>query len=267
MKSNFDDNFEDRIRKGIDISVNNIFPSEFVKDKIDLEIKKHRNSLRGGYKMKRTSKILAICAGIILLFGVGVYAVSSLSSTIGTVDNSKLKTSYEDVVDLKKEADLNDAVIPQSLAGDYDFANINMGAVHDVDESGEEVNARNDLIVEYKTRSGKVVYLTIEKYFEGSLNLSNDEYTEVVKVDGRTFYYTKLENLLLGSEDQLTEEEDERRETDPFFNVAFTGKDGERDSEVSQHLTLVDGSIIYSFIADESLSQEEFFNIGKGLFE
>ena len=99
--------FEDELKKQINSSVDEVFPSDFVKNKIDLQIINLERE-RGGFMMKRMKKLklaptLVIC---ILVGGVGAYAIGTITGTISSSTSYYNYTKYEDIKKLKRKQDL-----------------------------------------------------------------------------------------------------------------------------------------------------------------
>lgn len=260
MKKDWNQSFDNKLREELNKDVENTFPSDSLKDKIDSEIKNlDRNSGRGEFKMKK-SKIGVVLAAAVVLCG-GVFAIGKSTGIISSSSSFYNYTSYEDTTKAEKKAGF-DAIIPEKL-GEYKFDGITMEKVADVDDSGNEFNKRKAINVEYKNEKGDVVILDIDKWPEEYNVFDENEHQEIREYNGVKFYYAKIENLSLASEEDMTPEERERNENDPFFSVGIGGPSQKREVSISNHLTFEIDGIGYSLMGFENVDANELFEMGQ----
>ncbi|WP_455257612.1 hypothetical protein [Peptoniphilus asaccharolyticus] len=257
--------FED-VREQINSSVDGIFPSDFVKNKIDLQIRDLERE-RGGFIMKRMKKLklaaaLAIC---ILVGGVGVYAIGTITGTISSSTSYYNYTKYEDIKKAEKKAGL-EAVVPETI-GDFKFDGITMLNMADTDDEGNQMNKRKAISVSYKDNNGEIGKLHLDKFLPNQPKIEEQPYTEKRQINGHDFYFTRLESLFLASEEEMTPEEKERSENDPFFNVGIGGEGTKRETSISHHLSFEDNGITYSFMTSEEISSEKLFEMASEFFK
>lgn len=258
----FDKNLINKLNQSID----GTFPSEYVKNKIDLKIENYEKNT-GGYIMKKTKKFklvtaLALCIAFV---GVGTYAAGNFTGTIGASPETYSYSKY-DQVDQALEEVAFEAAIPDKISS-YTFKGITVGQIADMDDQGNEFNKRKNLIVDYKNDQGQTLSLFIDKKGPGSPSIAEEEHQEAINIEGRTFYFTRLESLSVSGEEDLSPEEIQRSEKDPFFNVAYGGPSQERESSVSTHLSVENEGITYSLMGDENITSQDFFQMGQEIFQ
>lgn len=258
--------FEDELKKQINSSVDKVFPSDFVKNKIDLQIRNLERE-RGGFMMKRMKKLklaaaLVIC---ILVGGVGAYAIGTITGTISSSTSYYNYTKYEDIKKAEKKAGF-EAVVPETI-GDFKFDGIRIEDLANVDENGSQMNKRKAIDVTYKNEGGELLEVNIDKVPFNVPKIDTLEHTEVKEIDGHKFYFTRLESLFLASEKEMTPEEVERSENDPFFNVGIGGEGTKRETSISHHLLFEEDGILYSFMTSENISADTLFEMGSEFFK
>lgn len=260
MKKDWKNDFDKNIKKDLNSSVKNAFPSCDLKRKIDLEISNQENTKeRGDIKMKK-SRIGVVLAAAAILCG-GVFAYGKYKGTISSSSSVYDYTAYEDTVKAEDKVGF-DAVIPENL-GDYKFDGISIGEVSDIDENNETYNERNSLNVIYKNADKKMIFMDVDKLPKDAEPIDKEFYKEIREYDGVNFYYTQIENLFVSSENDLTPEEKERSESDPFFNVGIGGPKQEREEKTDNHLTFELNGIRYSLLAGTDVSSDELFEMGQ----
>ncbi|MCD1146708.1 hypothetical protein LQU94_01080 [Peptoniphilus sp. KCTC 25270] len=241
--------------------VKDVYPSYYVKNKIDAEIQNHGK--KGDFQMKKRRIVLVACLALFL--SVGVYGGGKItSSKISSLSNYTY-TTFSDVEKAEKKTGI-DANIPKDL-GNYTFDGITVANVSDFDDSGNEMNKRKNIIVTYKNSSNEIIDLYVDKIFDNQTPLSEQKFQETRTSNGVNFYYTKLETLFLGDGSQLTKEEQRRMEEDPFYNVAYGSPDQEREVSISKHLSFETNGVSYSILANENVQKEELFEMGAHFFQ
>lgn len=260
MKKDWNQSFDNKLRRELNKSVEDTFPSDNLKDKIDSEIKNlDRNSGRGEFKMKK-SKIGVVLAAAVVLCG-GVFAIGKYTGTIASSSSHYNYTSYEDTTKAEQKAGF-DAIIPEKL-GEYKFDGIRMIDLTDVDENNKEHNNRKSIGVDYKNENNDIVSLDIDKIPQDYEALNENEYQEIREYNKVKFYYAKIESLFIASEDDMTPEERERNENDPFFNVGIGGPSQEREESISNHITFDIDGVRYQIMAGENVGANELFEMGQ----
>lgn len=260
MKNKWSPEYEKKIKDELKQSVENTFPSEYLKNKIDLEISNIEKP-KGEFKMKKRK--LAIIAVAAALLSVGVFAVGRITGTVSSSTSYYNYTTYEDVEKAEKEAGF-DAIVPENLKGGYKFDGITIENLADIDEDNNKLNKRKAIVVTYINEDDKEIRLSIDK---SNLWDLRESYHEAKTIDGVTFYYTRLESLFLANENEMTPEEKERSENDPFFNVGIGGEGTKRETSISKHLSFKHNEITYSLMAGETIDKELLFEIGQEILE
>lgn len=258
--------FEKNLRDQLKNSTDHIFPSDYAKNKIDLEIKDLEKN-RGGIFMKLSKKIkLATALVLSLAFvGAGVYAVGNLTGTISHSPSTYTYTNYQDKDKALKEVGF-EASIPQAISS-YTFDGITVSHTADVDDEGRTFNQRKDLDITYKNEDGKVLDLFIDKRGPGSSRIGEEAYQVTKDINGRTFYYSQLESVFLSDPSQASPEELKRAEEDPFFNLSYGGAILERTESLTSHLSVEDEGVTYSFMVEGNLAPDQFFLLAQDLFQ
>lgn len=260
MKKNRKTDFDKKLREDLNLSVKNAFPSHDLKRKIDLEISNRENSKeRGDIKMKKSKIGVVLAAAAVLC--VSVFAIGKYTGTIASSSSNYNYTSYEDTVKAEDKAGF-EAIIPENL-GEYKFSGIRMVNVADIDDSNNEYNKRKSIDVDYKNENNDIVTLDIDKLPQDSEALSENEYQKIREYNGIKFNYFQLHNLFISSEDELTPEERERKENDPFFNVGIGGPSQEREESVSNHIIFDIDGVRYQILASENVYANELFEMGQ----
>lgn len=263
MKNKWSPEYEKKIKDELKQSVENTFPSEYLKNKIDLEISNIEKP-KGEFKMKKRK--LAIIAVAAALLSVGVFAVGRITGSIASSTSHYNYTTYEDVEKAEEKVGF-DAIIPEELKGGYEFDGIYMVDVADLDDEHNEFNKRKTIDVTYKNENNDKISLTADKVPETSFKIEEEEHQEIRTIDDTKYYYTQLESLFLANEDEMTPEEKERNENDPFFNVGIGGEGTERETSISNHLSFEYDGIVYMLMADENMDKELLFEIGQEILE
>lgn len=260
MKKNRETNFDKKLEKELNLSVKNTFPSCDLKRKIGLEISNQENTKkRGEVKMKKSRIGVVLAAAVVLC--VSVFAIGKYTGTISSSSSHYNYTSYEDTTKAEQKAGF-EAIIPEKL-GEYKFDGITMEKVADIDDSGNKFNNRKAIDVDYKNENGDVVILNIDKWPENYNVFEENEYQEIKEYNGVKFHYAKIESLFIASEDDMTPEEKQRSESDPFFNVGIGGPSQGREKSISNHLTFEIDGIGYSLMGFENVDANELFEMGQ----
>lgn len=252
--NNFDEYLKNKLRE----SVENSAPSLYLKNKIDLKIKSTEE--KGEFKMKKRFVLVAAAA---LVLSVGVFAAGKITGSISSSTSYYNYTNYTDLAKAEKKAGF-DAYAPESL-GEYKFDGITMDNIADIDDAGTKLNKRKAIDVDYKNDAGDIVMLSIDKRPDNSKTVNEQFYHEMRDIKGVKVYYSRLESVFLPDEKDATEEELERSEMDPFFNLAF-GSD-KREESASKHLIFDYKGIEYSLMAGDDMDVNEFYKMAEEIIK
>ena len=236
--------FDKYIKNELNKSVESSSPSDYLKNKIDLEI--NSQGEKGEFKMKKRFVLVAAAA---LVLSVGIFATGKITGTISSSTSFYNYTNYTDMAKAEKKAGF-DAYAPESL-GDYKFDGITMDNIADIDDAGSKLNKRKAIDVDYKNADGDIVMLSIDKRPDNSKTVDKQFYHEMRDIKGVPVYYSRLESVILPDEKDATEEELERSEKDPFFNLAI-GSD-KREEDASKHLIFDYKGIQYELMAGDNM--------------
>lgn len=250
--------FDKYIKNELNKSVEDSSPSDYLKNKIDLEI--NSQGEKGEFKMKKRFVFVAAAA---LVLSVGVFATGKITGTISSSSSHYNYTNYTDMAKAEKKAGF-EAYAPESL-GDYKFDGITMVKLADLDDTGAELNKRKTINVDYKNEAGDKVLLAIDKFPERSIPTSEQPYQEMRDIKGVQVYYSRIESVFLPGEKYATEEELERSEKDPFFNLAV-GSD-KREESASKHLLFDYKDIQYSLMAGDDMDVNEFYRMAEEIIK
>ncbi len=250
--------FDKYIKNELNKSVESSSPSDYLKNKIDLEI--NSQGEKGEFKMKKRFVLVAAAA---LVLSVGVFATGKITGTISSSTSFYNYTNYTDMAKAEKKAGF-DAYAPESL-GDYKFDGITMDNIADIDDAGSKLNKRKAIDVDYKNAAGDRVSLSIDKYPDSSTPLAERAYQEMRDLKGVQVYYWRLESVFLPDEKDATKEELERSEKDPFFNLAI-GTD-KREESASKHLIFDYKGIQYELMAGDNMDVNEFYRMAEEIIK
>ncbi len=248
-------NFDKYIKNELNKSVENSSPSDYIKNKIDLEISSKEE--KGEFKMKKRFVLVAAAA---LVLSAGVFAAGKITGTISSSSSHYNYTNYTDMAKAEKKAGF-DAYAPENL-GDYKFDGITMENIADIDDAGTKLNKRKAIDVDYKNADGDIVMLSIDK---SSYNTNKESYHEMRDIKGVPVYYSRLESVFLPDEKDATKEELERSEKDPFFNLAI-GSD-KREEDASKHLVFDYKDIQYALMAGDDMDVNEFYKMAEEIIK
>ena len=250
--------FDKYIKNELQKSIEDSSPSDYLKNKIDLEI--NSQGEKGEFKMKKRFVLVAAAA---LVLSVGVFAAGKITGTLASSTSFYNYTKYTDMAKAEKKAGF-EAYAPESL-GEYKFDGIRMVDMADMDDTGEKLNKRKAIDVNYKNDAGDIVSLSIDKYPENSIATSDQPYQEMRDIKGVQVYYWRLESVFLPDEKDATEEELERSEKDPFFNLAI-GSD-KREEEASKHLIFDYKGVQYELMAGDDMDVNEFYKMAEEIIK
>ena len=250
--------FDKYIKDELNKSVEDSSPSDYLKNKIDLEI--NSQGEKGEFKMKKRFVLVAAAA---LVLSVGVFATGKITGTISSSTSFYNYTNYTDMKKAEKKAGF-DAYAPESL-GDYKFDGITMDNIADIDDAGSKLNKRKAIDVNYKNDAGDRVSLSIDKYPDSSTPLAEQPYQEMRDFKGVPVYYSRLESVVLPDEKDATKEELERSKKDPFFNLAI-GSD-KREEDASKHLIFDYKGIQYALMAGDDMDVNEFYKMAEEIIK
>lgn len=250
--------FDKYIKNELNKSVEDSSPSDYLKNKIDLEINSQVE--KGEFKMKKRFVLVAAAA---LVLSVGVFAAGKITGTISSSSSQYNYTNYTDIAKAEKKSGF-DAYAPESL-GDYKFDGIRMVDMADVDDTGAKINKRKAIRVTYKNEADDKVILSIDKYPENSIATSEQARQEMRDIKGVPVYYSRLESVILPDEKDATKEELERSKNDPFFNLAI-GSD-KREEDASKHLIFDYKGIQYALMAGDDMDVNEFYKMAEEIIK
>ena len=250
--------FDKYIKNELNKSVEDSSPSDYLKNKIDLEI--NSQGEKGEFKMKKRFVLVAAAA---LVLSVGVFAAGKITGTLASSTSFYNYTKYTDMAKAEKKAGF-DAYAPESL-GDYKFDGIRMVDMADMDDTGEKLNKRKAIDVNYKNDAGDIVSLSIDKYPENSIATSDQPYQKMRDLKGVPVYYWRLESVFLPDEKDATEEELERSEKDPFFNLAIGS--AKREEDASKHLIFDYKGVQYELMAGDDMDVNEFYKMAEEIIK
>lgn len=251
-------NFDKYIKNELNKSVENSSPSDYIKNKIDLEISSKEE--KGEFKMKKRFVLVAAAA---LVLSAGVFAAGKITGTLASSTSNYNYTNYTDMAKAEKKAGF-DAYAPENL-GEYKFDGIRMVNLADIDDTGAKLNKRKAIDVDYKNESGEKVLLSIDKFPERPVPTSEQAYQEMREIKGVPVYYSRLESVFLPDEKYATKEELERSKNDPFFNLAI-GSD-KREEDASKHLLFDYKDIQYSLMAGDDMDINEFYKMAEDIIK
>lgn len=249
--------FDKYIKNELNKSVESSSPSDYLKNKIDLEI--NSQGEKGEFKMKKRFVLVAAAA---LVLSVGVFATGKITGTISSSTSFYNYTNY-DMAKAEKKAGF-DAYAPESL-GDYKFDGITMDNIADIDDAGSKLNKRKAIDVDYKNADGDIVMLSIDKRPDNSKTVDEQFYHEMRDIKGVPVYYSRLESVVLPDEKDATKEELERSKKDPFFNLAI-GSD-KREEDASKHLIFDYKGIQYALMAGDNMDVNEFYKMAEEILK
>ena len=250
--------FDKYIKNELNKSVEDSSPSDYLKNKIDLEI--NSQGEKGEFKMKKRFVLVAAAA---LVLSVGVFAAGKITGTISSSSSQYNYTKYTDMAKAEKKADF-EAYAPESL-GDYKFDGITMVNMADMDDTGAKINKRKAIRVTYKNEADDKVILSIDKYPESSVPTSEQAHQEMREINGVQVYYSRLESVFLPDEKDATKEELERSEKDPFFNLAIGSAKREEDS--SKHLIFDYKGVQYELMSGDDMDVNEFYKMAEEIIK
>ena len=250
--------FDKYIKNELNKSVEDSSPSDYLKNKIDLEINSQVE--KGEFKMKKRFVLVAAAA---LVLSVGVFAAGKITGTLASSTSFYNYTKYTDMAKAEKKAGF-DAYAPESL-GDYKFDGIRMVDMADVDDTGAKLNKRKAIDVNYKNDAGDRVSLSIDKYPDSSTPLAEQSYQEMRDFKGVQVYYWRLESVFLPDEKDATKEELERSEKDPFFNLAIGS--AKREEDASKHLIFDYKGVQYELMAGDDMDVNEFYKMAEEIIK
>ena len=250
--------FDKYIKNELNKSVEDSSPSDYLKNKIDLEI--NSQGEKGEFKMKKRFVLVAAAA---LVLSVGVFATGKITGTISSSTSFYNYTNYTDMAKAEKKAGF-DAYAPESL-GDYKFDGITMDNIADIDDAGSKLNKRKAIDVDYKNADGDIVMLSIDKRPDNSKTVDEQFYHEMRDIKGVPVYYSRLESVFLPDEKDATKEELERSEKDPFFNLAI-GSD-KREESASKHLIFDYKGVQYALMAGDNMDVNEFYKMAEEIIK
>lgn len=250
--------FDKYIKNELNKSVEDSSPSDYLKNKIDLEI--NSQGEKGEFKMKKRFALVAAAA---LVLSVGVFAAGKITGTISSSSSQYNYTNYTDIAKAEKKSGF-DAYAPESL-GDYKFDGIKMVNMADIDDTGAKINKRKAIRVTYKNEADDKVILSIDKYPESSVPTSEQAHQEMREINGVQVYYSRLESVFLPDEKDATKEELERSKKDPFFNLAI-GSD-KREEDASKHLIFDYKGIQYALMAGDDMDVNEFYKMAEEIIK
>lgn len=250
----FDKYIKDELHKSVEDSS----PSDYLKNKIDLEI--NSQGEKGEFKMKKRFVLVAAAA---LVLSVGVFATGKITGTISSSTSFYNYTNYTDMAKAEKKAGF-DAYAPESL-GDYKFDGIRMVNLEDLDDTGAKLNKRKAIDIDYKNDADDKVMLSIDKRPDNSKTVDEQFYHEMRDIKGVPVYYSRLESVVLPDEKDATKEELERSKKDPFFNLAI-GSD-KREEDASKHLIFDYKGIQYALMAGDNMDVNEFYKMAEEIIK
>ena len=250
--------FDKYIKNELHKSVEDSSPSDYLKNKIDLEI--NSQGEKGEFKMKKRFVLVAAAA---LVLSVGVFAAGKITGTLASSTSFYNYTNYADMAKAEKKAGF-DAYAPESL-GDYKFDGIRMVDMADMDDTGAKLNKRKAIDVDYKNDTDDKVMLSIDKNPDSSTPLAEQAHQEMREINGVQVYYSRLESVFLPDEKDATEEELERSKNDPFFNLAIGS--AKREEDVSKHLSFDYKGIQYSLMAGDDMDINEFYRMAEEIIK
>lgn len=250
--------FDKYIKNELNKSVEDSSPSDYLKNKIDLEI--NSQGEKGEFKMKKRFVLVAAAAFIL---SVGVFAAGKITGTISSSSSQYNYTKYTDMAKAEKKAGF-EAYAPESL-GEYKFDGTKMVNMADIDDTGTKLNKRKAIRVTYKNEADDKVILSIDKYPETSVATSEQAYHEMREINGVQVYYSRLESVFLPDEKDATKEELERSKKDPFFNLAV-GSDN-REEDASKHLIFDYKGVQYELMAGDDMDVNEFYKMAEEIIK
>ena len=250
--------FDKYIKNELNKSVESSSPSDYLKNKIDLEI--NSQGEKGEFKMKKRFVLVAAAA---LVLSVGVFATGKITGTISSSTSFYNYTNYTDMAKAEKKAGF-DAYAPESL-GDYKFDGITMDNIADIDDAGSKLNKRKAIDVDYKNADGDIVMLSIDKRPDNSKTVDEQFYHEMRDIKGVPVYYSRLESVVLPDVKVSTKKELERSKKDPFFNLAI-GSD-KREEDASKHLIFDYKGIQYALMAGDNMDVNEFYKMAEEIIK
>lgn len=250
--------FDKYIKNELQKSIEDSSPSDYLKNKIDLEI--NSQGEKGEFKMKKRFVLVAAAA---LVLSVGVFAAGKITGTISSSSSQYNYTNYTDIAKAEKKSGF-DAYAPESL-GDYNFDGIKIVNMADMDDTGAKLNKRKAIRVTYKNEADDKVILSIDNYPESSVATSEQAHQEMREIKGVPVYYSRLESVFLPDEKDATKEELERSKKDPFFNLAIGS--AKREEDASKHLIFDYKGVQYELMAGDDMDVNEFYKMAEEIIK
>lgn len=240
----------------------NLSLSSNVKDRIDEEIRKNQEGMKG-MKHLSVKKAVILAAAACLLVSGGAYAAGHATSLVShSYANGKYHNYSEDMA--KAEEELGYGVLTvESFENGYSFKEMQVTEVQGMDEEGNEVYTYPEMMIGYEKEGQPRFYIDMHRPVETEERNKTPEATRVC--GDITLYYDEYTYKFVPTDYELTPEDLENEQKDNYF--ISVGSD-EVEIQKSIGVTWEMDGVKYNMAGfDLEMSADEMFDMAESIIQ
>lgn len=223
--------------------------------------KKNGGPMKKKYDFRKLGVAVAAC---LTLFSVTAFAAGKATGIVSDIYFGGKSSNFEDLGKLEEEAGIDVAAVGLFTNG-YSVEEMEVDQSSTTDDEGNKLSTYKGIRIDYVRDGSPELYLSM--FPEALYGENHEEYdsaraTETREYDGITVHYNYDEYLSLPEDEEPTDSEREREETDDHFFISI-GSDTRQTDYVSGVNFEIDGVsyVLIGFNLD--MSPDELFEMAK----
>lgn len=253
--------FEQNIKKALEIECQDVAASQTLKEKIDEEI---WNNQKEAEAMKHLSvkKLIIGVAAVCLLVGGGTYAAGHASYLVSHSYLGDAYTGYDEMDAAQKELGYEVDTV-ETFSNGYSFTNMSVDDVTGKDDDGNAVYSYKEMMINYDKAGSSSIYLSICRPVEAYVGEKTPDAT--AECGDITLYYNEYTYKFVPPDYELTEEDKANEEKDNYY-ISYGSS--EVQIKKSQGVTWEKDGVSYNLAGFElNLSAEEMFDMAEQVIQ
>ena len=205
-------------------------------------------------------KIALTAAACVVFLSATALAAGAVTSITSWNRPDTRTTNFEDLSQIEEKSGIDVTAI-DSFSNGYSFDYMEVEELTTQDDAGNDIASYKGISMEYTKEGSPDLYLSMDPT-EAFGESSDESATAVKEYEGIKLYYNYDEYLSLPVDEEPTEEERLREETDNHFFIS-DGSDERCTDYVSSVIFDIDGITYCLMSFDTSMTADDFFQMAE----
>lgn len=251
-------------------SMNQITLSDDQKEQLIKNLTKTSSFRREGNMKKKIGikKVAIIAAACILILGTTVFASGKATGIVSDIYFGTKTSNFEKLAKLEEEAGI-DVVAVKSFANGYTMKTMEVEKSSTTDDDFNKLASYKSIHIEYEADGLPDIYVSMnpsEMYYSGDVEYETNRDTATKEYNGITLHYNYDEYLSLPIDEEATDEERAREESDAHFFISI-GSD-ERETDFVSSVTFELDNVTYIIMGfNIDMTSDDLFEMAENIID